>query len=144
MLPMPCLPAPSRLLLAPLLALVLAGCGAGPEPTPSGERPVLQEPDNPSVASGVADPLAPRIINVVVTDGRTTGATGVVSVKRNVPVRLVVISDKADTLLVQGLDVRALATAEVPVQLDFVADRAGEFPVVLQDSGLELLRLRVG
>jgi hypothetical protein len=144
MLAMPSLAPVPRLLLPPLLALALVGCGGGPDPEPSGDRPVLAQPDNPSVASGVADPTAPRIVNVVATDGTLTGDTGVVQLKRNVPVRLSIISDKADTIVVQGLDITALATAEVPVQLDFIADRAGEFPVVLEESGLELTRLRVG
>lgn len=136
-----------RLLAAPLtavglMAATLTGCGSE-EPAASGERPVLAEADNPSVASAVADPTSPRIISVVVTDGELTGDTGVVEVERNVPVRIVVISDEADTLLVEGYDLRALATAEVPVQLDFIASESGEFRVALQDADLELTRLRV-
>jgi hypothetical protein len=134
----------SRPAVALLLAVSLAGCGGGEEPVPSGDRPVLAKPDSPSVASAIADPTAPRIVSIVVTKGRLTGDTGVVELRQNVPVRLVVISDTADTVLVQGLDITALATAEVPVQLDFIAARTGEFPVVLEDSGLELTRLRVG
>jgi hypothetical protein len=139
---MPSLLAVPRPFLALLLALPLAACG-GADPVPSGDWPVVAPADNPDVASAVADPHAPRIVNVVVTDGRLTGDTGVVEVGRNVLVRLVVISDEAGTVLVQGYDLRALATAEVPVQLDFLADRPGDFPVVLEESGLELTRLRV-
>lgn len=140
---MPSLAAAARPVLALLLAVPLAACGAGEEPTPSGARPVLAEPDNPSVASGIADPTAPRIVSIVVDGDRLTGDTGVVELARNVPVRLVVISDRADTVVVRGLDLTALAVAEVPVQLDFVASRAGEFAVVLDDAGTELTRLRV-
>ena len=140
---MPSLAACTRPLLALLLALPLTACGDDVDPEPSGARPVVAEPDNPSVASGVADPTAPRVVSIVVTGDDLTGDTGVVELGRNVPVRLVVISDRADTVVVQGLDVTALATAEVPVQLDFLASRAGEFPVVLDGSGLELTRLRV-
>lgn len=141
------MPPPDRaphLLLALLLVLPLAACGGGEQARPSGERPIRAVPENPSVASGVADPTAPRIVSVVVNGGSLTGDTGVVELKQNVPVRLVVISDRADTVVVQGLDITALAVAEVPVQLDFIASRAGEFPVVLEDAGLELTRLRVG
>lgn len=141
---MPSLAVPSRLALALLLGLGLTACGEDASPVPSADRPVLVEPENPSVASGVADPTAPRIVSIVVTDGRTTGDVGVVELRRNVPVRLVVITDQSDTLLVEGYGLRALATAEVPVQLDFIADEAGEFPVLLEDSGRELTRLRVG
>jgi hypothetical protein len=123
-------------------ALGLTGCGADDPVEPSGPRPVLVEPENPSVASAVADPLAPRILSVVVTEGELTGDTGTVEVEQNAPVRLVVISDEAGTVEVQGYDLTVLATAEVPVQLDFVADRAGEFRVVLGD--VELLTLSVG
>lgn len=140
---MPSLAAASRPVLALLLALPLAGCGGGEAPQPSGERPILVEPDNPSVASGVADPTAPRIVSIVVSGDDLTGDTGVVEIRQNAPVRLVVISDRTDTVVVQGLDISALATAEVPVQLDFIAARDGEFPVVLQDAGTQLTRLRV-
>lgn len=139
---MPSLVAVPRPFLALLLALPLAACG-GADPVPSGDRPIVAPADNPDVASAVADPHAPRIVSVVVTDGRRTGDTGVVEVGRNVLVRLVVISDEAGTVLVQGYDLRALATAEVPMQLDFLADRPGDFPVLLEESGLELTRLRV-
>lgn len=132
----------SRLLLILLLAAPLAACG-GADPVPAGERPLVAEADNPDVADGVEDPTTPRIVSIVVTDGRRTGDTGVVELRRNVPVRLVVISDEAGTVLVQGYGLQALATAEVPVHLEFIADRAGEFPVVLRESGLELTRLRI-
>ena len=141
---MPSLAVPSRLALALLLSLPLAACGDGEPPVPSADRPVLVEPRNPSVASAVADPNAPRIVSIVVTDGRLTGDTGAVDLRLNVPVRVVVIADDADTVLIEGYDLRALAVAEVPVQLDFIADMAGEFRVVLEDSGRELTRLRVG
>lgn len=132
-----------RSALVLLLAVSLAGCG-GADPVPAGDRPVVAEPDDLDVADAVADPTTPRIISIVVTDGRLTGDTGVVAVRRNAPVRLVVISDRSDTVQVQGYDLEALATAEVPVQLDFIADRPGEFRVVLRNSGLELTRLKVG
>ena len=140
---MPSLRATVRPLLALLLVLPLAACG-GDEPTPSGERPVLADAENPDIADGVDDSDTPRIVNVVVTEGELTGDTGVVQIPRNAPVRLVVISDETDTLLVQGYDLQALATAEVPVQLDFIADEAGDFPVVLQGSDLTLTTLRIG
>lgn len=128
--------------LALLIAAALAACGGG-EPVPAGERPIVAEADNLDVAEGVADPTTPRIVSVVVTDGTLTGDTGVVPIQRNVRVRLVVISDRSDTVLVQGYGVQALATADEPVQVEFIADRAGDFPVVLRESGLEVTRLRI-
>lgn len=132
-----------RLALVLLLAVPLAGCGGG-DPVPAGQRPLLAEADNPAVASGVQDPTAPQIVSIVLSDGELTGDIGVVAVRRNAPVRLVVISDRTDTLLVQGYELTALATAEVPVQLDFIADQAGEHSVTLREAGIELTRLRVG
>lgn len=138
---------PLRTVVRPVLALLLvvplSACGGG-DVVPSGERPLLVEADNPDVADAVEDPTAPRLVSIVVNDGRLTGDTGVVDLRRNAPVRLVVISDRTDTVVVEGYDLEALATAEVPVQLDFIADEAGEFAVVLRDSGVELTRLRVG
>lgn len=138
------LPSPaSRLALSLLAAASLVACG-GEDPVPAGDRPVLAEPNNPAVASAVDDEGVPRIISVVATDGRLTGDTGVVQVKLNAPVRLTVITDQTDTVLVKGYDLRSIATAEVPTQLDFIASQAGDFAVVLEESGRELTRLRVG
>lgn len=135
------LPLP-RLGLALLLAAGLTACG-GADPVPSGDLPITVPADNPDVASAVADPAAPRIVSIVVGDGVLTGDTGVVEVRRNAPVRLVVISDESDTVVVEGYDLTALATAEVPVQLDFLADRSGTFRVVLRGSGRQLTTLKV-
>ena len=66
-------------------------------------------PDGPSVADSVDDPTAPRIVSVVVTGGELSGDTGTVPLERNVPVRLTVISDQAQTVLDEGYDLRALA-----------------------------------
>lgn len=41
----------------------------------------------------------------------------------------------------RGYDLREVVTAGVPVQLGFIADEAGEFPAVLEESGVELLGL---
>lgn len=140
---MPSPTALARLLLTVLLtALPQVGCG-DEEPTASGDRPVVATPDNPSVADSVDDPTAPRIVSVVATGDELTGDTGTVVLQRDVPVRVTVISDRTQTVLVEGYDLRALATAGVPVQLDFLVDRAGEFRVVLEESGRVLTTLSV-
>lgn len=139
---MPSLRASARPLLALLLVLPAAACGAD-ELTPAGDRPVLADAGNPAIADGVDDSGTPRIVSIVVTGDQLTGDTGVVQIPRNAPVRLVIISDETDTLLVRGYDLQALATAEVPVQLDFIADEAGDFAVVLRESDRTLTTLRV-
>lgn len=139
---MPHLPPPTRLALGLLLAVPLAAC-AGEDPVPSGDRPLTVPADNPDVASAVADPSTPRIVSIVMTDGRLTGDTGVVEIRRNAPVRLVVISDQTDTAVVEGYDLTALVTAEAPMQLDFLADASGTFRVVLRESGVALTTLKI-
>lgn len=141
MTPMPPRARALRLPLALLVAAAAAGC-AGQEPTPAGDRPVVVPADNPDVASAVADPTTPRIVSVVASDGRLTGDTGTVEVRRNVLVRLVVISDRAGTAVVQGYDLELLVTVGAPAQVDFIADRAGQFPVVLEGRTLTTLRVR--
>ena len=139
---MPHLPPSSRLALAVLLAVPLAACG-GEDPVPSGDLPITVPADNPDVASAVADPSTPRIVSVVMNDDVLTGDTGVVEIRRNAPVRLVVISDETDTAVIEGYELSALVTAEVPTQLEFIADEAGTFRVVLRESGVELTTLKV-
>ena len=141
MRPMPHLARSLRLPLALLLALATAGCG-GEDPAPAGDRPIVVPAENPDVASAVADPTTPRIVSIVANDGQLSGDTGTVEVKRNVVVRLVIISDEAGTAVVQGYDLEMLVTAESPAQLDFIANRAGDFPVVFE--GRTLTTLRVG
>ena len=135
------LPLP-RLALALLLAVPLAGCG-GEDPVPAGDRPITVPANNPDVASAVADPTAPRLVSVVQSGDVLTGDTGVVEIRRNAPVRLVVISDETDTAVVEGYDLSALVTAEAPMQLDFIADMPGTFRVVLRESGTQLTTLKV-
>ena len=135
------LPLP-RLALALLLAVPLAGC-SGEDPVPSGDLPVTVPANNPDVASAVADPSTPRIVSIVMSGGVLTGDTGVVEIRRNAPVRLVVISDDTDTVVVEGYDLTALVVAEVPTQVEFIADKPGTYRVVLRESGTQLTTLKV-
>lgn len=134
---------PSRgALLALLLVLPVTACGSSEDPKPSGPRPVLVQPSQPNVASGVGR-TEDRRISLIVTDGKVSGVTGTVEVPLNTSVRLTVTSDVPDVLVVEGYDARAQLTVNDPVQLTFIADEAGDFAVSLDRSKQVLTRLRV-
>lgn len=136
--------APARhVLLALLVVLPLAACGDQEDPQPSGAFPSIAAPSLPSVADGVSQVGEPKVISLVVTGGKVTGADSIVSVPRNTPVRLSVLADVADVLLVKGPDARAQLTVGQPVQLEFLAATPGSIPVVLERTGKVLTTLRV-
>jgi len=136
-------PRRTSLLLALGVGLALTGCGPSVDPEPSGSAPVVVRPSLPSVASGVAQVGVPQLINVGIAGGVVTGATGPVTVAQNTPVRLTVLTDTAEMLLVKGYDLRAQLTVDEPVQLAFIADRTGRYEVVLEESGTVLTTLQV-
>ena len=127
-----------------VVAIALAGCGASVDPKPAGPAPVLVQPSLPSVASGISQAGVPLPINVTVAGGSITGTAAVIDVRRHTPVRLTVLADVTDRLLVKGYDLRAQVTVGEPVQLSFIADRTGTFDVVLEAAGTRLTRLVVG
>lgn len=135
--------APMRVLAAALLALVLAGCGADQDPQPSGAFPPITTPSLPSVADGVSQEGVPKLINLVVTDKQVSGVEKTVAVPRNTPVRLTVLADTADVLLVRGYDIRTQVTVGEPAQVAFLASRPGDAVVVLERTGTVLTTLRV-
>jgi hypothetical protein len=132
------------LLLALGVGLALTGCGPSVDPRPSGSAPVVVRPSLPSVASGISQAGVPELINVGIANGVVTGASGPVAIAQNTPVRLTVLSDTAETLLVSGYELRAQLTVGEPVQLAFIADRTGRYEVVLEESGTVLTTLQVG
>ena len=128
----------------PLVLLVLlVGCSAGIDPEPSGALPTEVAERLPAVADGVSQAGVPQLINLTVMGGRTTGVDSVVPVHLNVAVRLTVLADTADVLLVRGYDIRVRLAIDAPVQLSFLAHQAGSFDVVLENSGQVLTRLQV-
>jgi len=133
-----------RVLLGLLVALTLVACGADEDPAPSGAAPPLSSPDLPSVAEGVSQEGVPQLVNLVVTAGQVTGVGATVPIPLDTPVRLTVITDTADVLLVKGgYDLRSQLTVGEPVQLEFIASQAGDAPVLLERNGTVLTTLRV-
>jgi hypothetical protein len=132
-----------RALVALLLALPLAACGDDEDPPPSGAAPPLASPELPSVAEGVSQEGVPQLVNLVVTDEQVTGVGATVAVPLNTPVRLTVITDTADVLLVERYDLRSQLTVGEPVQLELIASEAGDAQVVLERTGQVLTTLQV-
>lgn len=124
-------------------ALVLvAACGsssAGPPAT----TPAQVTPIRPSVGSEIPRSQAPQIISLVVQNGDVNGDIGTVAVRLNSAVRLTVVADVADVVRVQGYGVDQRTSPTRPIQIDFVASKAGTFPVRLVQHNLLLTRLHV-
>lgn len=130
-------------LTSAVLLVLLTGCGAGTDPQPKDALPIEVAASLPAVAEGVSQSGVPQLINLTVTAGRTTGVASVVPVRLNVAVRLTVLADTAEVLLVRGYGVRVRLATGTPVQLSFLAHQAGSFEVVLETSGRVLTRLQV-
>lgn len=130
------------LAVVPLLLLVLTGCGGG-DPEPSGPLPMLVSPSLPAVASGVPQAGQPQMVSISISGGRATGDTGPVPIKKDTEVRITVLSDVTDVLLLEGYQRRAQVSIGSPVQLEFIADRTGTFDVVLERSGMKVTSLVV-
>ena len=134
----------SRPALVLVVAAALAGCGGGEDPEPGSRAPVLVRPSLPQVASGVTQDGVPLLVNVGYSEGSVTGASRSVSLRQNTPVRVTVISDKTDKVLVRGYEVREQLAVGQPVQVAFIADRVGTFEIVPEDTGTVLTRVVVG
>lgn len=135
-------PAVAPLLTLTLLALGLSACGDVP-PAVSEPRPVLSAPNDLSVASGLTESQDVQLVNVVFVEGQLTGDTGAVAVVLGSPVRLTIVTDVVERVVVGGFEQQILTAADQPVQLDLVAHEAGEFDVTLQESGKVLVTLVV-
>lgn len=125
--------------VASVLAL-LSGCAAGGN---GRNVPAPATPHRLSIASGIPRANTPQIISLVIANGKVTGGTGTVPVVQNSMVRLTVLADRVDTVTVQGYPVDLLTRIGAPVQVEFLATRAGTFQVRLRDRDLLLTTLVV-
>lgn len=133
---------PAGLLLP--LALLLAACGEEGPGSFEATSPPLATPNRAEVAEELPAREAPQIISVTLADGQVTGDTGTVPVVLNSPVRLTVVVDVADTVIVDGYGFSLRTEINSPVQLEFPADIAGTFLVRLEESGRVLTTLQIG
>lgn len=85
----------------------------------------------------------PQLVSLLVQGGRVQGVGATVDVRLNSRVRLTVIADTADVLLVRDYDVRAPLAVDQPTQVEFLAARQGDVEVVLEQTGQVLTTLIV-
>ena len=133
------------LLLAALLGGVVSGCSEEP-PIPTAPRPVVSSPNAPSVSSALPerpDRAVPQLVNVTFVDGVLTGDVGTVPVRLGSLMRLTVVSDVADVVLVEGYGQSIRTAIDRAVQIEVLADMAGSFDVRLTESGMQLTTLVV-
>lgn len=87
--------------------------------------------------AGAAVPVPPaESEGVLPRDGTVNARVGEV-------VRIEVRADVTDDAEIEDLGIRAPVEPDLPAQLEFVADRAGEFPVTLRAEGDKLGVVRV-
>ena len=128
-----------------LLLGALVACTEQP-PVVTTPRPVFSSPNAPSVSSALPDrpdrPV-PQIVNVSLLDGGVTGDVGEVPVRLGSLVRLTVLSDVSDVVVLEGYGQTVQTAVDQAVQLDVLADKPGRFAVRLRDSGKQLTTLVV-
>jgi len=127
----------------------LAGCGNDPgAPTAgreggAGDASSTAQNSEPSPSPTPDISVAETIIDIVVTNGVPTPATGQVAVPLGNTVRLFITADAADEVHVHGYDLTADIAPGGPVELTFVADIPGSFAVEFHEGGQLLCELRV-
>ncbi|RZT83580.1 hypothetical protein EV383_0389 [Pseudonocardia sediminis] len=123
----------SALTVGAVLALAsLVGCGTLPPPVP-----VTPTITPAASADGV------RSVRFDHRPGALQPPATVVAVPRGAVVDLVVGSDVAERVTLQGYGWSRYVTAGSTVSLRFVVDRPGELTVTVGDPGVELGRLQV-
>jgi hypothetical protein len=125
-----------RLLLFVAILMGITALTAGLARPPEGRDAI------PTPEPGAAPP---RPITAV---DRTLDATGegeaqTVAVNQGDLVTLTVTDDVLDVVELRGLDLTQPVSAQTPAVFSLLADRAGDFPVVLIDAGQTIGTLRV-
>ena len=129
-----------------LVLCALVGCSEEP-PITTTPRPVISSPNAPNVSTALPerpDRSIPQIVNVSLLDGGVTGDVGEVPVRLGSLVRVTVLSDVADVVVVEGYGQTIQTAVDQVVQLEILADQAGSFDVTLRDDGQRLTTLVVG
>ena len=98
--------------------------------------PTASQPETSTAFAGTE-------IVVAVKGRKVEPPTHRVKVAKGTEVRLLVTSDKADSLHVHGFEIEKQLPAGKQVTVDFTADQTGVFEVETHDSELQLAQLEV-
>jgi hypothetical protein len=101
--------------------------------TPTTTAPTTTRPPSPG----------PRVIRVVVRDGRPVGGVRSARVRQNARIRIVVTADVSDHVHLHGYDLTADVAPGQPARIALRATLPGRFEVELEDRGLPILELEV-
>ncbi|MDT7569989.1 MAG: hypothetical protein QOE05_163 [Actinomycetota bacterium] len=132
-------------------AIALSGCAGKSAPdasTPPSPSPVVTSPapslvESPTAAPSPTAPTVDQTIRITYAGGRVTGSGGVVSVKKNSTVALVVTSDTADEIHLHGYDKSVDVEKGGTVTLTFKATLTGKWEVELEKLKRRLVFLQV-
>ena len=137
--------------IAVVAVIVLAGGSSDDEPetvatTTTPAAAATGSPDGTAEATTTTEPTpepTPEAIEIEVEGGKIKGGEATIDVKQGDRVKFTVKADKADHVHVHGYDVLRDVTPGQAASFDFKADIPGVFEVELEESHLQIARLRV-
>ena len=124
---------------------VPSGGAASTAPSAASSSVQTAGPEQTTSPGSSAAPQAgtAQVIDLTVTGGQVSGATGRVPVKLGSTVQMQVTADVADEVHVHGYDLMKDTVPGQPVTIEFTANVPGVFEVELEKSKLPLTRLQV-
>jgi plastocyanin len=138
--------------IAVVAVIVLAGGSSDDEPetaataTPTATATATADAgaqDTPEPESTPTPEPKPETLEIVVEGGKVKGGEATIDVEQGDQVRFTVKSDKADHVHVHGYDVLRDVAPGGTARFNFKADIPGVFEVELEDSHVQIARLRV-
>lgn len=136
--------------IAVVALIVLSGGDSGDEPetaaTPTPAATATATADQEAEPQETEEPTpepTPEAVEIEVEGGKVQGGPPDIEVKQGERARFSVKSDVADHVHVHGYDVLRDVAAGGTARFDFKADIPGVFEIELEESGVEVARLRV-
>lgn len=114
----------------------------------SGGKPIAgtTRVEIPQPEAMVVEVLAPEVVEITLTivEGHLQEHLHLVAVPVGATVRLAITSDVDDEIHIRGYGIAHPVTADVPTEVEFVADIPGLFDVEFEHSGGHLIQFEVG